>query len=90
MDEILKKIVEFEISLLEYPLVLRFILNKVVWSFAAKVALNGILRGEFTKVIVKFGINTLEYAFVSFISNKAPWSFGTKYIQKKVFYGQNF
>ena len=90
MDEILKKIVEFEISLLEYPLVLRFILNKVVWSFGAKVALNGILRGEFTKVIVKFGINTLEYAFVSFISNKAPWSFGTKYIQKKVFYEQNF
>ena len=50
-------IAEFEISPLEYPLVFRFILNRVVYSFGAKFAPKGILGREFTKTIAKFEIS---------------------------------
>ena len=42
-----------------------------------------ILRRKFEKTILEFRIYTLEYPFVlSFILNKALWSFGTKFVQK--------
>ena len=58
-------IVEFEISPLEYPLVLRF---KAILSFGVEFAPKGILRMEFIKTIVKLEISAFERHFVpSFI-----------------------
>ena len=54
-----------------------------LWSFRTKFAQKTIPGTKFTKAIVKFGITTLEYAFVpGFISTKALWSLGTKFARK--------
>ena len=52
---------------------------------------KGIFGTEYKKTIAKFRICTPKYSFVlSFILNKALWSFETKFAQKKVPYGRNF
>ena len=54
----------FEISPLEFPLVLRFNLDRTVWDLGDKFVPKGILGRGFTKAIVKFEsvpLNTTLY-----------------------------
>ena len=60
--------------------------TKYFWVSGANFPKKGVLKTEFKKKIAKFRISILEYPCVlSFIWNKALWSFGTNFTQNKYF-----